>query len=206
MEKPNTSSDTQTYLEFGNLTQPFLPSEYILNKVMSDYNARLIKNQPADKPESLFRWIHSNIKYSHDPQFRAQNKFNRTAKEIWESKLATGCTDYCILFATFARQLGVPTTILSSAEKHWVDKLKNGEEYTLHSGHSFCECFYNNKWILIDPTCQKIQDNYDTKLLQLSYQVNKSNEFIPYLREISPQNGQSIKEFNQTMDELCREL
>ena len=29
-------------------------------------------------------------------------KFMRTAKEIWESKKSSGCTDYAILYATFA--------------------------------------------------------------------------------------------------------
>lgn len=206
MEKLNSTTDIKKYLQFGNLTQPFLPNDYVLHKIMMDYNARLISNKSADKLESLFRWINSNVRYSNDPTFRAQYKFQRTAQEIWQSKLSTGCTDYCILLSTFARQLGIPTAILSTAEKQWVYRLKNSSDSSLRSGHNFCECFYNGKWILVDPTCQKIQNNYNTNLLHLPYDIGGSNEFIPYQRETDHGDKKSIQEYNKTMDELCREL
>lgn len=206
MEKLNKTTDVQKYLQFGNLTQPFLADDYVLDKVMCDYNAKLKFNKQANKLESLYLWINKNVEYSKDQEFRDKYKFQRTAKEIWESKLMTGCTDYCILFATFARQIGISTTFLHTAEKNWLYRLKNNEDYKTHYGHGFCESFYNNKWVLVDPTCKKYETNYDLKLLHLNYNIGGNNEFIPYLRDLDLNVKQSIKEYHKTMDKLCLKL
>lgn len=206
MKKLNKTTDTIKYLQFGNLTQPFLVDDFVLDKVMRDYNAKLQLNKQANKLESLYLWINKNVKYSKDPEFRNKYKFQRTAKEIWESKLATGCTDYCILFATFARQIKIPTTFLHTAEKNWVNRLKNNENFQRHYGHGFCECFYDCKWILVDPTCKKCQTNYDTTLIHLDYNVGDNNEFIPYLRDLDLNTKQTIKEYHKTMENFCLKL
>ena len=49
MEKLNKTTDITKYLQFGNLTQPFLADKYILDKVMSDYNAKIKLNPQANK-------------------------------------------------------------------------------------------------------------------------------------------------------------
>ena len=206
MNNLNNTTDVQKYLQFGNLTQPFLDNDYVLDKVMCDYNAKLRLNGQANKLESLYLWIDHNVEYSRDQDFRDKYKFQRTAEEIWASKQMTGCTDYCILFATFARQIGIATTFLHTAEKNWLTRLKNNEDYRSHYGHGFCECFYNGKWILVDPTSKTYQTNYDTNLLRLSYNVGGNNEFIPYLRGLDLSVKQSIKEYHKTMDELCLNL
>lgn len=206
MRKLNKTTDVAKYLQFGNLTQPFLADDYVLDKVMRDYNAKLKLNGQANKLESLYLWINHNVEYSNDQEFRDKHKFQRTAEEIWQSKLTTGCTDYCILFATFARQIGISTTFLHTAEKNWLFRLKNNEDYKSHYGHGFCECFYNGEWVLVDPTCKKYQTNYDINLLHLNYNVGGNNEFIPYLRDFDLNVKQSIKEYHKTMDELCLKL
>lgn len=206
MKKLNKTTDVQKYLEFGNLTQPFLDNAYVLDKVMLDYNAKLKLNGQASKLESLYLWISKNVEYSKDQNFRVKYKFQRTAEEIWQSKVTTGCTDYCILFATFARQIGIPATFLHTAEKNWFFRLKNNKDYNSHYGHAFCECFYNDKWVLVDPTCKKYSTNYDIDFLRLTYSIGGSNEFIPYLRGLDLNVKQSIKEYNKTMDEICLKL
>lgn len=206
MKNLNNTTDVQKYLKFGNLTQPFLVDAYVLNKVMQDYNTKLKLKGQANKLESLYLWIHKNVVFSKDKDFKSKYKFQRTAEEIWQSKTMTGCTDYCILFVTFARQIGIPATMLCTAEQNWLFKLKNGEDCKLHCGHVFCECFYNGKWVLVDPTCKKCQTNYDINLLQLSYNVGENNKFVPYLRNLDLNTKQSTKEHNKTMDELCLNL
>lgn len=206
MKKLNKTTDVQKYLEFGNLTQPFLDGAYVLDKVMLDYNAKLKLNGQASKLESLYLWISKNVEYSKDQDFRVKYKFQRTAEEIWQSKVTTGCTDYCILFATFARQIGIPATFLHTAEKNWLFRLKNNKVYNSHYGHAFCECFYNGKWVLVDPICKKYSTNYDIDFLRLTYSIGGSNEFIPYLRELDLNVKQSIKEYNKTMDEIRLKL
>lgn len=131
MRKPNKTTDVQKYLQSGNLTQPFLDDSYVLDMIMRDYRAKLKLNKQANKLESLYQWINKNVEYSKDQDFRVKYKFQRTAKEIWQSKVTTGCTDYCILFATFARQIGIPATFLHTA-KNWLFRLKNNKDYNLH--------------------------------------------------------------------------
>lgn len=203
MEKLNNTIDIDKYLQAGKLTQPFLYSDYVLDRVMCDYNARLNQNKNANMLESLYLWIDHNVEFCKDKDFCDKYKFQRTAKEIWESKLMTGCTDYCLLFATFARQIGIPTTFLHTAEKNWLDRLKNSEDCKVHYGHSFCECFYNNQWVLVDPTVKKIQTNYDLEPIKLEYKVAGNSEFIPYLRDLDLVEKQSVKQHNKTMDEMC---
>ena len=87
MKKLNKTTDVQKYLKFGNLTQPFLTDDYVLDKVMCDYNAKLKYNGQANKLESLYLWINHNVEYSQDQEFRDKHKFQRTAEEIWQSKL-----------------------------------------------------------------------------------------------------------------------
>lgn len=201
-----TKKDCETFKKAGVLTQPFLNDKIIEEKVLFDYNQKIKNNPKYTKLESLFYWINHKVKYSEDKEFRSANKFQRTAKEIWESGYATGCTDYAILFCTFARQLNIPTTFLQTAEYNWLNKLKSGESLNVNYGHAFCECFYNDEWILVDPTSRKIQFNYSCKKIELNYNVGGNNIFIPYYRGLDFGKIQSIKEHNDNMNNVCSSL
>ena len=197
--------DTKTYLQNGFLTKPFLDDEYVLKKVNLDYNSKVEKNPNYTKIESLYLWINHVIKFSGDENFVEKSKFQRTAQEIWESGLAVGCSDYAILFATFARQLGWPTTILATAEIEWFKKLQSGKNMH-HSGHYFCECYFNGRWLLVDPTCRRIEKLYSTEVINLSYTIHNSNQFIPYLRCRDLGKKQTINQHNLEMDVLCQKI
>jgi len=200
MEKLNNKSDCNKYLKNGFLTQPFLEKDLIIEKVMLDYNAKKEKNNEITIIESLYTWIGRNVKFQKENEGLKNLKFHRTAHEVWESKLATGCTDYAIVFATLARQLGIPTTILHTAEYNWVKRLKKGGDIKKHLGHSFCECFYNGQWILVDPTARKIQLEYNLNIISLNYLVGESSQFVPYLRGLDLGLKQSIEEHNLFME------
>ena len=101
--------------------------------------------------------------------------------------------------------MGYPTTILATAEINWLKDLHNGKN-SFHSGHYFCECYYNGKWLLVDPTCKKIEKNYSLNLLKLSYDIQNNNLYVPYLRCIYLGKRQTIKEHNEEMDKICKEI
>lgn len=206
MKKLNTTTDTQKYLASGNLTQPFLPTDYVLEMVMRDFNHKKEAGIKNTEIESLFNWIVHCVKLSDFEEFKNENRFMRTAQEIWESKLATGCTDYATLFATFARQLNYPTTILHTAEQGWLTNFLNNKKCSLHRGHTFCECFYKEKWILVDPTYKKIEYDYNPEKLVLSYKVGPGNIYIPYKRDLDLERKMTTKEHNFEMEEACKKL
>ena len=197
--------DIEKYLESGFLTKTFLDDKLIKRNVDLDFNAKIINNSSYTKIESLFHWINHIIKFSKDGVFVINNKFQRTAQEIWESGFAVGCSDYAILFATFARQLGWSTTILATAEINWLKDLHGGKN-SRHSGHYFCECFYDKKWVLVDPTCKKIQKEYSLDIINLSYDIHSSKQFVPYLRCLDLGKKQTIKEHNIEMDKICKKI
>ena len=207
MEKLNKPNDIEKYLSFGNLTKPFLEKEYILEKIEMDYNAKIKQGRNVTLLDCLIAWIKHNIKTEReDKEFIRANKFQRTAKEIWESGRATGCTDYATIFCTLARQLGYSCALLHTAEHNWLQKLKNGERLDYHTGHSFCECYYNNHWVLVDPTCNEITENYNPQKLELNYLVGDSSTFVPYFRGLDLCQKQTLRQHNDTMDEMCKNL
>lgn len=198
-----SNKDIKTYLEEGFLTKPFLDEQYIQRKVDLDFDAKINSNSNYTKIESLQNWINHVVKFSKDEDFVRNNKFQRNAQEIWESGVAVGCSDYAILFATFARQLGWATTILATAEINWFKDLHSGIT-SHHSGHYFCECFYNNNWVLVDPACKKIEKEYSLNILNLSYDIHNSNQYVPYLRCLDLGKRQTIKQHNIEMDSMCK--
>lgn len=199
-------NDVEKYLKFGCLTQPFLDSKFVLEKVMIDYELKLQEIGTANEIESLMRWIKFKIKLTKDEQLERKYKFLRTAKEIWESGFATGCTDYAILFATFARQINIPTTFLHTLEYNSIKQIQKGEKIIMHRGHSFCECYFNNEWILVDPTFGKIERLYNCKNIELSYFVGNSKSFVAYYRDLDLGKKQTIAEHNKQEINICKEL
>lgn len=193
------------YLKSGPLSEPFLPNDFVLSKVMCDYNAKVGEGRKTNIFESLFRWIHQNVGFG-EKDYNDKFRFGRTASEIWESKISTSCTDYALLFSVFARQIGIPTTILHTAEFGWLERLQKNGDFNFHQGHSFCECFYNDKWILVDPTSKKIEWNYDAQKIELSYTLGGSSTYIPYKRCLDLGKRMTTREHNQIMDKTCKEL
>lgn len=195
MEPLNLSTDIQKYLGAGPLTQPIAQDARLktkLDELKSD----------KEKVYALLSYLLKHVSISFDNNFNAEHKFNRTAEEIWESHKATGCTDWALLFATFARQNGIPTTFFTTAEESWVTELLNGTPSRRVRGHSFCECFIDGKWQLVDPTMSKIQANYNPNYIHLSgltHYVGGKKNFIPYLRDIDLGQRQNMQIFVNNM-------
>lgn len=204
MEKLNNTTDLELYLQTGYYTKPFLRTEFVWDQISIDYNAKKSQGLTANPLISLMNWINHNVKYvgKNSSDFIEKNQFSRTAKEIWASGKTTGCTDYAILFATFARQLGYPTTLLDCAQEEWLNKLQSLNSTELYVGHTFCECFNGDKWILVDPTTNKLFENYSIEKIELPYRIFSSKAYIPYERAVD-RNSTSLSSHTQHMQEAC---
>ena len=93
---------------------------------------------------------------------------------------------------------------LHTMSEAFVNGLKQGKS-PKHTGHAFCECYYNNKWVLVDPANCKFIGDYNPEKIFIDYEINHEKIFIPCDRNVDFKN-QSIKEFNQNMNLLCESL
>lgn len=197
MEKLNTTSDVKKYLASGEMTKPFLRDIVVFRKIQSDQK---VNSAHRTELESLIGYIDNHLKYAENQKIRDENKFRRTAKEIWKSKFTTGCADYALVFATMARQIGIPTSILETADKHFLDEFSLNNNIKNYKGHFFCECFYNEEWVLVDPTFNKIIRNYDVNNIILPY--HNGERFKAYLREVDFGKGRDIDKTNRLLVEM----
>ena len=201
----NKFEDVEKYKEYGPLTQPFLDKDYVYDKVITDLRHKQKELNSVQFLASLFLWIKHEVKYSQEKEIQ-KLKFMRTAKEIWESKKSSGCTDYAILFATFARTLGMSTTVLHTAEYEWLQRLRIGKDSWMHYGHTFCECYFNDGWVLVDPTCEYITKDYNPEKLELPYKIAGKSVYIPYFRGLDLGEKQNTETHNKKIDEMCKAL
>jgi len=130
--------DPKRFLEPGGQTQ--------LTDSIKD-TARQFRANDLDLILKILAWIQKNIKEDSSPEIKNRLFRKRTAGEIIESKLATGCTDYALAFIALARAKGVPTKYIEAIRNKWLDI---GDENFIE-GHVFAECFINGKWHIIDP-------------------------------------------------------
>lgn len=197
--RPNISEQTLlSYLQPGPLTKPFLSDEKLTKKIS---NAKT----DVEKIGIIYKYIHTK-KLFKQPQFasqeyKAEHKFNRTAEEIWASEKMTGCTDYAMVFATIARQHGIPTTFLATVEKDCAKSILKEEPLKMFAGHSFCECFADGKWILADPIACITETEYNPSHIQLTgkHAVGGKKEFIAYDRSLDIGHKQHQKDYNESM-------
>ena len=200
-----TSNDSLKYLAHGKLSMSFLKDEFVKERIRSDYEVKRQNNHLHTMIESLLSYIHSKLSFEEKMEIRQNLQFQRSAKEIWESGKCVGCTDWALVFAVFSRQLGIPTTYLHTVEEGCLKNIQLNQKCS-HIGHTFCECFYQGKWILVDPTKKKIEWEYNIDKLKLNYLVGGYNVFIPYFRGLDLGERQSIKEHNQWMKCQCKKL
>lgn len=209
MEKLNKTTDIKSYLQSGNLTKPFLDTEFLKKELEKISKKREEQNLDSDIEQCLLEFVHQNLTLCEDKDFVINNQFSRSAQEIFESKFATGCTDFAYVFASLARQMGIPTTILQTAQKEWTNKLINNIGNTKrHYGHTFCECFLKDKWVLVDPTRSLIDWEYADFLtfkLEIEWKVGESRTFLPYFRGADLGKRMALNEFLAKENKIVKE-
>ena len=112
--------------------------------------------------QEIFRWTSKNLRYGPG------EKFGRTSTQIIGSRIATGCTDYGLAFATLAREKGIPTVFVQTARIDWIQDLVSGSSQANSiRGHILVEVFVDGKWYLVDSTAGKLFLDYDKDNMSL---------------------------------------
>ena len=146
-----TENVKEEFLRNGKQTSPNDKISNIANNIQGDNGSIIVINR-------ILYWMKNNLKYENNNSI----KFTRTASQIVDSGIYTGCSDFALLFESIAREKGIPTIHLQTVRKRFVEDLQNDIQ-TATKGHHFCECCMNNKWILIDPLGDKILQDYNNK-------------------------------------------
>lgn len=100
-----------------------------------------------------------------------------------------------------ARKYGIPTTLLETVEADCAESIKNGEELQFYSGHSFCECFADGKWVLTDPIKRVTEKEYNPEDIRLTgnHTVGGKQNFIAYGRRLDIGHKQTQIEYVEAM-------
>lgn len=137
------------YLEEGEFT-------FFTDKIKEI--SKKFKGEGTGKIDQILSWIKENIKLK---KLSKENKNlifrKRSASEIIQSKFATGCTDFTIVFITLARASGIPAKYIECINK------EQSKKKIL--GHTFAEVFIDNKSFFIDPTHSKILSSLPEKYI-----------------------------------------
>ena len=198
--------DAKNFLAQGELTQPFIEKEIILENINRILAKNDLKNTPLNRLVSLNDWMFECLHFTKNEELRRNSKFSRTAEEIWKSGKLTGCTDCAMVFASLVRSVEIPATILATASEKWADKFLSNDDYRMHNGHTFCECFIEDKWILTDPTFRKITPNYNADKIVLDYEIAGDNVFIPYFRGLDIEKRQTTQDYNLQMEKAIKKI
>lgn len=171
------------FLKSGTQTEPSPKIKKIAGSIAGNNNTTI----PIIR---IIAWIKQNLNYKNVGEI----KFKRTATEILESGIYTGCSDFALLFEAIARQKGIPTIHVQTAKKKFVEDLQKSKDIEVR-GHHFCECFVNNGWILVDPSRESILQDYDNNDLNLGqyYVFSKSTDIFETGITNVADNNQIIK-------------
>lgn len=135
------------YLNDGSQTE-ITPN---IEKVAASFNSKRL-----ELIFEILQWVQKNIKHADSVEFKNDFFRKRTASEIVKSKIATGCTDYALVFIALARAKKIPTLYVEAIRRKWLDI---GDEQYIE-GHVFAECFIGGRWYIIDPEGGAIQIAY----------------------------------------------
>ncbi len=178
------------FLESGTQTEPNLRIKKIAESIEGNNNTTI----PIIR---IIAWIKENLEYKRINEI----KFRRTACDIIESKFYSGCSDFALLFETIARKKGIPTIHVQTAKKKFVEDLRESKSIGVR-GHHFCECFVDNKWILVDPLGEGILRDYDNSDLNLGqyYVFAKSTDIFETGITNIEENNKIIKNLFSAFD------
>lgn len=206
--RKNTDNDFE-YLRNGELTRPFLDTEDLRDSVdeIFDYG-RFSKNNESSYISSLIKFIHSQIIFSDDEKFK-DKEFNRTSEDIYLDRVALDSNDYALLYATFARQLRIPTTCLYAVDQRDFINLTKGNGSDIKNDklltRVFCECYYDEHWVLVDPTFDYIIKDYNPFEIQIPC-GDKTKKFVAYKRCHDLGKKMTLSEMKQFEKENCKKI
>ena len=159
------------YLSEGELTKA-------TDKIKNEIAKIDIHATDEEKVTNIMKWMNSVTK--RESNSKDHKKFNKTAEEILEDKLRTGCSDSAVLYSTVARAMGIPTMQIQSMDIDWAIKVKNKEKIDGLYGHFYCASYLETmpgkfKWYLIDtdmPQRRVMDENYNPLM---EFNINDRN-------------------------------
>lgn len=163
--------EPEKYLSQGELTK-------LTDKVKKEIENIDSNAIDEEKVINIMRWMNKTTQ--RESNSRDPKKFNKSAEEILEAKLRTGCSDSAVLYSTVARALGIPTMQIQSLDIDWAKKVKNNEEIDGLYGHFYCASYLETmpgkfKWYLIDtdmPQRRVMDENYNPLM---EFNINDRN-------------------------------
>ncbi|MBQ8424781.1 MAG: hypothetical protein IJX17_02015 [Clostridia bacterium] len=197
MEKLNFESDIEKYKKEGPITNTFL------NDPEFNMNIHNISNN-KQKLLEICKFIHKNKHITtKEPIYISKTIYQKYAEQIWSRGIFTGSYDHCLVFATIARSFDIPTALLFTANLKNVKKIQKGKIPKNIDIYVFCECYIDNKWVLIDTLKNKIYDNYDYEKISLG---TFSSKYTAYQRNVDLGSLSSPREVNENMINYFRTL
>lgn len=114
--------------------------------IMEIYNNNLSEEDDFEKAEKLMHIVHNLIEYK-----AGATNIKTTAEEALELGMGV-CQDYSHILLSLCRLYNIPA--------RYVAGLMIGEGYT----HAWVEIYYKGRWYGLDPTNDKLVDDYYIKL------------------------------------------
>lgn len=149
-----------------------------------------IANELKDKNEmdtiqNIIKWIRKNIKVKNN----FAGKRTRTAEQIINSKIATGCIDIALIFIVIVKAAGLKANFIETLKKDW---LNSKENKNLIEGHIFSKVLINNKYYIINPIEGTISEK--------GIFIHKNKEYIKIKEgldswDIGFRNNEDLKRF-----------
>lgn len=123
-----------------------------ISKIASEFTAA-----DFDLVVQIIKWIHKNLKPSHNKKLKDEIFRKRTADQIIKDGFTTGCTDVALVFIALVRAKKIPAKYVEAIRRKWVES--GGEDFI--EGHVFAEVYLDNRWYIIDPTESCLKFWYD---------------------------------------------
>jgi hypothetical protein len=86
----------------------------------------------------------------------------RSAQEIFDSRMISGCNDSGILKTAILRAFNYPVVFMNAASINWAKRYRKGQRGSSY-GHVFLEIYIKsmNRWIVMDSVTSEYIEDYD---------------------------------------------
>jgi|GEM_PF-6837779 len=184
-------SDPDLFLQTGKQTKATPTIRRLANQVKSDIN-------DLEVAKEIYRLVQEAA-----PGGASGEKFSKTVDEILKVGY-TGCTDYGLVYAAVAREVGIPTVFIQAARIDWVeDYLAKNRNMNMIRGHILVELYIDGEWYLVDSTSGKLYLDYDRNNFAIPdgyYIFAKSIEVLDSGIKNEKHNAETMKDVFKDFD------
>lgn len=203
MKKLGINEELFDYLRSGELTNPFSDSAQLDDTIRDIVKLNKGIDGKNNTLTGLVTLIHNEVKNRVGANKNNPKRFSRTAEEAYNSMEAIDVNDYAMIFASLARQLRIPTTCLYAIERNDLKNKFEGDRNDEVLTKSFCECYFDNEWVIVDPEKGYIKENYNPELFTIGKGQNKK-EYVGYKRALDLGKKRSLNSMRDYEKEQSR--